>query len=380
MREWLAFLPYVWRTVARARVRSLGTIVGTALALVLFTFVRLVGTGTTDLVEGSARPLLVVFQDARFCPMQSTLPVRYARTIAAVPGVASVLATVVFVNACRSNLDLVTLHGVPRDGAFPTYDLEVVAGAAAPFETRSDSALVGERLAARRGLEPGQRARLGPVDVEVVAIVRSANADVANLAFVDIDQLALARERQGTATQFVVRLTGESPPETVAREIDARFRTDEARTDTSTMQAFVAAAVAEIEELVGFARWLGWVGVAIVGLLVANTVQISAEARAGEMAVLETLGMSGLVRAGLIVTEGVLLAVAGGTLGAVAVSGALWIWPLTIGIEGHGIDVAPSFVTVLEAVGTAAVLGVVASLAPAIATVRRPLWSAIRSD
>ena len=37
MRELFAFLPYVLRTASRARARSLGTVIGAALAMVLFT-------------------------------------------------------------------------------------------------------------------------------------------------------------------------------------------------------------------------------------------------------------------------------------------------------------------------------------------------------
>ena len=45
------------------------------------------------------------------------------------------------------------------------------------------------------------------------------------------------------------------------------FAVDEARTDTKTMQAFVAGAVGEIAEVVEFARMLGYIAVAIVAMV-----------------------------------------------------------------------------------------------------------------
>ena len=291
MRELLAFFPYVLRTAFRARTRSLLTVLGGTLAMMLFAFVRTVDSGVQDLSERTAQPVLVVFQDSRFCPLTSELPVRYERDIRKMEGVQDVLPTLVFINSCRSNLDLVTLHGVPHDQLESLYDLEVLDGSVADWRGRSDGALVGERLAERRGLRVGERVNLSEVDVHVSGIVRSDTSAIGNLAFVSLDQLSLARERQGAATQFLVKVSPGADPAEIASRIDDHFRTDEARTDTKGMQAFVAAAIAEIAEVVDFARWLGYLGVLVVALVVANTVFISAESRIGEMGVLETVGM-----------------------------------------------------------------------------------------
>src|SRR5262245_539067 len=274
MRDLLAFVPYAARTALRARTRSLLTLLGAALAMALFAFVRTVDDGVATLAKRAQQPVLVVFQDSRFCPLTSELPVRYAPAIRGVPGVTAVLPTLVFINSCRSNLDLVTLHGVTAEELERVYALEVRAGSVADWRARSDGALVGERLAARRKLSVGQRVRLGEVDVQVSGIVHGEAAGIANLAFVHLDQLALARKRLGSATQFLVKVDPNADPEQVAQAIDAQFRSDQARTDTKSMQAFVAAAVAEIAQVVAFARWLGYLAVAVVALVLANTVFI----------------------------------------------------------------------------------------------------------
>jgi len=380
MRSLFSFVPYVLRTAFRARTRSLLTVLGGTIAMMLFAFVRTVDDGVQQLSERTAQPVLVVFQDSRFCPLTSELPVRYERTIRKIPGVQDVLPTLVFINSCRSNLDLVTLHGVPHDQLEQLYDLEFIAGDIGDWLSKSDGALVGERLAERRDLQVGERVTLGEIDVHVSGIIRSDSAAIGNLAFVPLDILSLARERQGSATQFLVKIDPNANPQEVAAAIDEQFRTDEARTDTKGMQAFVAAAIAEIKEVVDFARWLGYLGVIIIALVVANTVFISAESRIGEMGVLETVGMPKTMLMALFAGEGVGLGMIGGILGTAIVTGLLTIWPVTLGVEGHGIDLTPSVRMVTQSLIAALVVGVVASLPPAIAVARRPLYLGVKAS
>ncbi|MCR9247972.1 MAG: ABC transporter permease [bacterium] len=382
MREVFAFIPYVFRTTMRARMRSLLTLLGASLAMMLFAFVRTVDDGVATLADRADQPVLVVFQDSRFCPLTSDLPMRYERDILAVDGVEAVLPTLVFINSCRSNLDLVTLHGVTKNDLDRLYELDIVGGTVQDWQNRNDGALVGERLAARRNLKPGDPFRISEIgmDVHVSGIVRSTFAGVANLAFVHLDQLSLARDKQGAATQFLVKVKDGLDPEAVAEAIDARFRTDEARTDTKNMQAFVAAAVGEITEVVEFARWLGYLAVLVVALVLANTVFISAESRIGEMAVLETVGMTKSRLMGLIALEGTGLGLAGGVIGTGLVVGLLMIWPLTLGVEGYGIDMEPTVTVVLQSLLAAFGIGVCASIVPAFAVARRPLALGVKAD
>ena len=229
-------------------------------------------------------------------------------------------------------------------------------------------------------IQVGERVVLGEVDVHVAGIVRSAFAGVANLAFVHLDQLSLARRKQGSATQFLVTVNDGVDPEVVAGRIDERFLTDESRTDTKNMQAFVAAAVGEIAEVVEFARWLGYLAVLVTALVLANTVTISAESRIGEMAVLETVGMTKPRLMGLIVCEGTGLGFVGGALGTAVIVGLLVTWPLTLGVEGYGIDMKPDVGTVVQSLLAAAVIGVVASVPPALAVARRPLAIGVKEE
>jgi putative ABC transport system permease protein len=298
------------------------------------------------------------------------------------PGVASVQPTLLYINACRANLDLITLHGVPTTGEDALHDMDVVAGDLTSWKTTSDGALVGKRLAQRRGLKPGDRLQLVDgnvqIDVRVAGVVTSRGAGLDNVAFVHLDLLQQARKKVGTVTELFVRLEPGTDAEALARAIDERFKTDQVQTDTKTLQAFVQGAVGEVAEVVGFGRLLGYLAVAVVVLILANTVTISAQTRVAELATMETLGAPRALLAALIAVESVLLALAGGLVGLGGVMAWLHLAPVTLGIEGVGIDVAPDPSLALVGAALAVVVGLVAAAGPVIGLLRRPLALAVK--
>lgn len=378
MSTFLRLLTYVRRTILRARMRSLLTLLGTALAMALFAFVHTLEAGVERLSESSNLPVLVVFETSRFCPLTSELPMRYADEVRKMPGVRAVLPTLLYINACRTNLDLVTLHGIPPDALEGTHDLRLLAGDRDALQHGSDGALVGRRLAERRGLSVGDRLRIKNVDVRVGGIVEGAAAGLDNVAFIPLDLLQKSRRQQGKATEIFVYLEPGTDPHALARAIDERFRGDQVQTDTKTLQAFVQGAVGEVAEVVAFGRILGYLAVAVVVLILGNTVYISAQTRVSELATMETLGAQRGLLASLLATEGVLLAVAGGVLGVGSVMVGLHFAPVTLGIEGFGIDLAPTTSLPVTALVVSVGMGLLASLGPAIELLIRPLALAVK--
>ena len=110
------FLPYVVKSLWRHRTRSLLTISGAAVALLVFCFVGSVQRGLYALTENhEAGRTLVVFQENRFCPQSSRLPQDYSRSIANQPGVVDVVPIKVFTNNCRASLDAIVFQGMPPE-------------------------------------------------------------------------------------------------------------------------------------------------------------------------------------------------------------------------------------------------------------------------
>jgi putative ABC transport system permease protein len=372
------FLPYVGKTVLRARTRSVLTVLGAAFALALFAFVRTLEAGVGALTEGANAPVLVVFQQSRFCPLTSELPLRYQKQIESVEGVEAVLPVLLYINQCQANLDLVTLQGVDPAAFQAVQPLRPIQGGA-DLHGSGDGALVGEQLAKRRGLRVGDRVQLGNVNVVVRGIVEGEGAGLGNVAFVRLDQLANARDLLGKATEFLVRLKPGANAAAVAREIDAKFVSDEAPTDTSTMQAFVQGAVGEVAELVTFARILGYLAVLVVTLVIGNTVFISAQSRAGELGVLETIGLTKAGLAGLLLAESLLLAVVGGAIGTGAVAAWFAANPTTLGIEGYGIDFEAGPSVIAAGIVASLLVGLAAAIGPGLEALLRPLHVAVKA-
>lgn len=374
----LRFAPYVLRTVRRAPVRSGLTVVGTALALAVFAFVRTLDGGVDAFQREAARPVLVVFQQSRWCPLTSALPERFVPEIERLPGVAAVLPTTVFVNKCSTNFDLVTLHGVDPARLDGVQELRVLEGDRAAWAADRSSAMVGRRLAERRRLRVGQTTTLAGMNVVVKAIVAGRGPGLDNVAFVSDQALQQRQGMLGQATQFLVRLRDDADPQAVAAAVDRLTASSEAPTDTKTLQAFIQGAVGEVTELVRFARLLGWLAVVVVTLVLSNTVYISAQTRAQELGALETIGVGKGRLAGLVVAEGVLLALVGGAVGTLAV----WVYarlvPTTLGIESYGIDFTAGADVLVGGLVASLVVGVVASTPPALQAVLRPVAEAVR--
>lgn len=321
------FMPVVFKQLWRHRVRSVLTLCGVAIAMFLFIAVQTLQEGVRQSTQAAADDTtLVVYRANRFCPAASRLPQFYVDRIEKIPGVVSAVPVKIVVNNCRASLDVVTFRGVPREdlvgpqggGAGPTGwagKWQLISGSVAEWEKRSDSALVGETLAARRGFRVGQSFDASGITVTVAGIIRSPEPQDQNVAYVHLDFLQQAAGKGGglgSVTQFTVRVDDPAKMEQVAEAIDAEFAAEADPTMTSPEKAFVAQAGADIVEIVKFTRWLGWGCLAAVLALVANAIVLSVQDRIKEHAVLQTLGFrSGLI-ARLIVSEGMLIGLLGG--------------------------------------------------------------------
>src|SRR4051812_10761099 len=310
--------PVVLKQVWRHRTRSLLTVSGVAVAMFLFVAVQALQEGVHEATAVTAADTtLVVYRENRFCPATSKLPERYEDRIAKVPGVASVIPMKIVVTNCRASLDVITYRGVAEEdlGALAKR-WNVTGGSLEAWGKRTDAALVGEGLASRRGFRVGQSFDASGITVNVAGIIRSEDAQDQNVAYVHLAFLQrAAKGGLGIVTQFNIRVTDPARLEEVAKAIDAEFRSEQDPTTTRPEKAFVAQAGSDILEIVGFTRWLGWGCLGAVLGLVANAVVLSVRDRVREHAVLQTLGYRPGLIARMIVSEGLVLGLMGGSLG-----------------------------------------------------------------
>jgi putative ABC transport system permease protein len=377
----LRFLPYVLKNLWRHRTRTGLTVSGTAVALFLFCAVGAVQEGLDRLTRARQHERrLIVFQANRFCPFTSRLPEDYGRAIGKLPGVADVTPIQLFMNNCRASLDLVVFYGLPPEKLRAFRDVQIIAGDGAVFAGRQNAALVGKALARRRGLEVGQPFTVGDVTVTVAGIFASADATEENYLYCHLAFLQRTRSLNavGLATQFEVRLDETADADAVCRAIDDACRGGPVATDTRTKGAFQANAVGDLVELIAFANCLGFACVGLVLALVGTTTVMAVQDRTRELAVLQTLGFSGPRVFGLVVTESLMLSLAGGALGVAAATAALAWGGLAVGTEGVSIAFLPSSRLALTGLGVAVVTGLMAGVVPAWQAARAEIVAALR--
>jgi len=379
----IRYLPLVVKYVLRYRGRSLLTIGGVATAMFLFYAVQAMHHGVREATEATSKDTkLVVYRQDRYCPFSSNLPQDYEGRIASIGGVKSVLPIKIAVNNCRTGLDVVTFRGIPL-GAVDNGALDhvwVAEGSIQNWKQRSDAALIGRRLAAKRGLKVGDRVDLGGITVHVAGIIDSPEPQDQSVAYSHLEFTQRASDNKvGVVTQFNVTVQDPARMDQVAKAIDAEFRNAQEPTSTWSEKAFVARAAADIVEIVGFARWLGWGCVIGVFALVFNAIVLSVQDRIRDHAVMQTVGYPQRLIAKLIIGESMILGLTGGLLGLAATL-ALTLWGnMSLSVEGLNIHVQADTASIFGGLGLSVLTGVLAGLVPAWQASQREISACFRA-
>lgn len=369
------FIPYVLKSLWRHRARTLLTVSGTAVALLVFCFIGAVQHGLLALTAGDdVGRTLIVFQENRFCPQSSRLPQDYERTIAKLSGVQDVVPIKVFTNNCRASLDSIVFQGMPPEKMKTWRDFDLQAGDFSSFAAQDDAALVGVDVATRRSLVVGDKFTIGDVSVVVRGVFHSATAAENNLIFTQLEFLQRARgaNEVGTVTQLEVHLNDSADPDAVAKQIDNEFKAGPVATTTRTKGMFQADTLADLAELIGFVHWLGYACVGLVLSLVATTTVMAVQDRIKEHAVLQTLGLRPLRVFVLVLSESLLLSTLGGILGVLGSTLLLSSSGMSVAAEGVTIAFEPSLVLALQGILVAIIVGILAGIAPG--------WQASRTE
>lgn len=378
----IALLSLALKQLTRHRLRTSLTVLGVASGMFLFTSVETLQQSLGEATEETASDTtLVVYRENRFCPATSQLPEHYVDEIRSIDGVREVIPIKIIVNNCGASLDVITFRGVP-EALLQQFapEIEIVEGSDAEWKKRDDAALVGEQFAKRRGLKSGDKFDAVGITVHVAGIIRSPFPQDNNVAYVKLDFLQQAsRTGLGIVTQFNVRVENSSDLKRVAAAIDERFKSDQQPTNTKPEKAFFAETAGQLIELIGFTRWLGLGAVLAVVGLVANSILLMVRGRVKENAVLRTLGYPSRAIMFLVLSEGGMLGLMGGILGA-GLAWAFLRWQsFTMGSEGHTLAILPEVSTALFATAAALVLGIIASVHPALVAIRQPIVKSLRS-
>ena len=379
----LNLITIAFKYVVRNRTRSILTVFGVATGMFLFGTIETMQDSLKNATEITANDTtLVVYRENRYCPSTSRLPEYYKDEIKKFKGVESVIPVQIVVNNCGTSLDVVVFRGIPADRINAiSKNIEVLNGSVNEWLAREDGALIGANLAQRRRLDVGDSFDAAGVTVVVSGIIRSAESSQDdNVAYVHLPFLQQAsRVGLGTVTQFLVKVSDSSLLNSVSRQIDNRFKTESEPTDTTPEKAFFASTAKELIELIGFSRWIGIASVFAVIGLIANTILIAVRSKISEHAILKTIGYSQISISWLIISEAIILSVAGGIGGIGGASIFLHLQKITIGNEGLALAFIPSFSVWLKGFSLSLLLGFVAGVYPAWLAGRQSIASNLRT-
>ena len=362
------FLPYVLKSLWRHRTRTLLTVSGAAVAMLVFCIVGSVQQGLERLTsDEDSQRTLIVFQENRFCPTSSRLPEDYARQIAKIPGVRFVMPIQVWTNNCRASLDIVVFNGVPPDKLQSARNLTLLSGSWNQFQSQRDGAIIGRNVATRRGLSVGSQFSIGELSVKISGIFSSPIPSEENLIYTQLAFLQFTKglDSVGLVTQHEVYLDPQADPDEIASQIDASLRSGPVATTTRAKGAFQTSTLSDLVDLIGFAHWLGYACVGLILSLIATTMVMSVQDRVKEHAILQTLGVRPWRVFRIVISESLVLCVIGGFLGTFSALSILYFGGMAIGAEGVTIAFRPSFQLAFLGMGLSFAVGIVAGIVPA---------------
>ncbi len=273
--------------------------------------------------------------------------------------------------------------GVPA-GFFDTA-LDPVTLAGDPTSTLEDGDVVVHRRTAReRGWEVGDALRLGEgdsaVEAHVGAVIDSQLVGTGVLVRDDVFDAVVPAAQASVRIVYVSAADGESPADV-----------EELRTAlTSAVEPFLVVTVLDREQTASaFADQVNQVLVILYALLalsiviallgIVNTLALSIIERTREIGLLRAVGLGRLQLAGVIAIESVLTAVYGTVLGVATGIGIGAALPGVLADEGLSTLAVP-WGQVLAILGVAVVIGLVASVWPAIRAARLPVLDAVTVD
>lgn len=381
----MKFLPLIWRSLLRRKLRTLFTALSILVAFVLYGALMAlrVSFGVGIELAGADR-LMMIHRVALIQP----LPISYQGRIESADGVAAVTHASWFGGIYQDPKNFFPQFAVEPESYLQMYpEFLLSAEQRRAWIANRTGAIVGRSVADRFGWKLGDRVPIqgtiyrtaddSPWTFTIDGIYEGAtkSTDTTQMFF-QYDYLNETRTfGKDWVGWYVVRVADPQQSEDVARRLDAMFANSPTETKTSTEKAFVQA----------FAKQIGDIGsilLAVLGavlftilLVAANTMAQAIRERTNELAVMKTLGFTDAHLLALVLLESVVLAVIGGG------TGLLLAWLIVQRGDPTGGLLSVFFLPTRDVfVGVALILalGLIAGLLPAWQASRLRIVDALR--
>jgi len=381
----MKFLPLVWRSIWRRKVRTIFTLLSIFVAFLLFGLLMTVkGAFSLGVEIAGLDRLMVIHKISIIMP----LPEAYQRQLQSVSGVEAVTHNTWFGGVYQDPTDFFATIAVEPEPYFGMYpEIHLPPEQMKAWLADRQGAVVGRDLADRFDWEVGDRlpiqgtiyrTRSGSATWEfnLVGIYDADPGFDQTNFFFRYDYLDEARDiGDGQVGWYIVKIADGATSVEMGDTFDAMFANSSAETKTTTEKAF----------LQGFADQIGDIGTIVVAILsavlftillvVGNTMAQAVRERTSELAVLKTLGFSNAGVLALVLAESLSIAIVGGGLGLATA------WVIVQGGDPTGgllavFELPPRDLAI--GVGLIAAVGVAAGALPAATAVRIRITDALR--
>lgn len=380
----MKFLPLLWKSLWRKKVRTTFTVLSIFIAFVLFGLLMTIRTAFAFGVDVAGLDRLVIIHKVSLI---MPLPVSYLNRLQNTPGVELATHNSWFGGVYQDPSNFfaqIVVEPEPFMQMYPEYVLPPEQFEA--WLADRQGAIVGVDLARRFGWNIGDRIpivgtiwqpRSGQVwEFNIVGIYDGDAGVDKTQFFFRYDYLDENRAGgEGLVGWYIVKIEDPSRAQAMAATFDEMFANSAAETKTTTEKGFIE----------GFAKQVGDIGAIMIAILVAvlftillvvaNTMAQSVRERTSEVGVLKTLGFSNMAILVLVLSESVAIAVIGGGLGLLV----SWLFVQQGDPTG---GMLPIFILPPRdvAVGVALIvgLGVAAGLMPAVNAMQLRITDALR--
>jgi putative ABC transport system permease protein len=374
--------PLVVRQLRRNPRRTALTFFGLVIAFFLYTSLESLLYTMSHVVSGASRDALLFVRPIDPDYWRATLPASYADAIEDLPGVVAASPVRFHFGSGREEGSFVVAMGVEPDAYLKMGIPDGVTGSELrAFLTEREAALVGARLLADNGWKLGERvtirgrARMPDVSFAIRGDI-ARDDRLGRVAMVRLDYLEELLGGAGRASYVQVRAADAGVAAAVADAIDQRFANYTMPTETVTEKAHIAPFIASLSDARDGLRIVGYLALAVTLLVVANSVAVGVRERTREIGTLRAVGYGRGRVVGLVIGEALLVAVAGGTLGALA---AYWLFSTgVVTIPGAGFGFRSDASVVVRAALLSLPLGLLAGAQPAWSAVRMTISDALR--
>jgi putative ABC transport system permease protein len=384
----MKYLPLIWKSLWRRKVRTIFTLAAIFIAFVLFGILMAIRTAFSFGIDVAGIDRLVLIHKVSLI---MPLPVSYQARIASVEGVEAVTHNSWFGGIYQDPQNFFAQIALEPEPYFAIYpEFKVPPDQMKAFLADRQGAIVGRDLATRFNWKIGDRIPIqatiwqpksgnGTWEFNLVGIYDGDRGVDKTNFFFRYDYLDENRNfGQGSVGWYIVKVADPARSSELAAKFDDMFANSDAETKTTTEKGFVD----------GFAKQIGNIGlimmliVAVVLfmllLVVANIMSHAVRERTSELAVLKTLGFSNIAVLSLVLIEALCIAILGGALGLLVSWGVVQLMAPVVSAF------MPAFFIPTSALAVGAVLMVVLGLAsgaiPAVGAMRLKITDALRRN